>query len=296
MGLLSRIENIQQRSGGLLARAEQLDLLNKADKPQAADFFTFISSLSIGRCGIYAQEGDFFYLEHCAGFDLPSILNSISTKDFWEGLVLGNGKWHGFEGSSLSPVYQLFSKEMREKITEIHILPFSAGGKSYFFLAAGPIDTSSFPESALEEYMAGSLFMFSGQGNIDAALISKNAEKGHEIAPASLFIASAKLSLESAFSKLFTPLKEKLKAAAFEQLYYSIRPLFPSPNCCVPWTNEEFKITLFAKEDIDDKLLEFQLNTSSRSFFCNGRNDNLLVLPAGQSQSPKGTVSFLAEN
>lgn len=294
MGLLSHIENKKQLSAGLLFRAEHLDLSNaKSEQQDTIDFPAFVLSAGIGCFGIYAQDGDFLYLAHCAGFDLMSIKNSLSTKDFWEGLAHENGGWLDFSGSSLSPLYQLFSNEMRDKITEIHVLPFSAKGKSFFFLTTAKIDTDTFPAKALEQYAAKD---FEKDRGLDTSQLTVNIERAFEISNASLFIASAKLSLESAFSDIASPLKEKLKATAFKQLCLLTERFFPAPNCCIPCRNEEFKIAIFAKEELSDKLLEFQLNTSTRRFFCNESSDNLLIISAGRSQSTKGTLSFLTDN
>lgn len=294
MGLLSHIENKKQLSEGLLFRAEHLDLTNnKSEAQDTIDFPAFILSAGIDCFGIYAQDGEFLYLAHCSGFDLVSIKKSLSTKDFWKGLAQGKSGWLDFAGSSLSPLYQLFSSEMRDKITEIHILPFSAAGKSFLFLTTAKIDTGTFPANALEQYVSKD---FAKDRGLDTNQLTGNIERGLEISNASLFIASAKLSLESAFTDIASPLKEKLKATAFKQLCLLTERFFPAPNCCVPCRNEEFKIAVFSKEELGDKLLEFQLNASTRKFFCNESSDNLLILSAGRSQSTKGTVSFLTDN
>ena len=112
MGLLSRIENLTTEKAGLLARADELKKC--AGKPQAQetaniDFCAFASKNGFTHSGIFSLKDDFYYLSETQNLDLTTITNSLSTKDFWDGLISGKKGWIFFEGESLNPFFQLFS-------------------------------------------------------------------------------------------------------------------------------------------------------------------------------------------
>ena len=293
MGLLSHITNMNEHKGGLLARAQKIELNKKNDSKEmcsvAKDFYSFVTESGLKNCGIYSPDGDFYYLSNCKGMDLISIQNSFSTKDFWNGINLNENEWNSFSNDSLTPFFQLFSKTKREAVKQIHILPFnSKNGLSYFLTWD---DLSNFCISRENFQSTLSHNDFSEQ-KID----NLKFESGFEISAAHLFLVSAKLSMENAFNNLSATAKKTLKNVAMKQLFYIFNKLFASPNCCCLGSDEEIKVVMFSREEFDEKLLEFQLNNTTAVFFGNTNSTNLLVLNAGICTNQKGTLSFLTQD
>ncbi len=98
-------------------------------------FFDFISNSPFPRCIILKKDNT----AYCAGFsynlDADSIFRSVSTEDFWNGLVQENDKWLIFnKKNSISDLYQFFSKEIKDLISEIYIYKDSATGNIFLLI------------------------------------------------------------------------------------------------------------------------------------------------------------------
>jgi hypothetical protein len=293
MGLLSHITQMNAHKGGLLRRAELLEKSLSENIPNDSngiDFYVWASSHGLHRCGIYCPHGEFYYLKHCKGMDLISIENSFSTKDFWEGTVKDSPDWSFYENEELTPFFQLFSKNLRDSISKISVLPFKKDGNINYFLTWDDFSPDSVNTDEFKYELSGCV---NGINNTEK---SYNLNDGFAISSANMFIVSAKLSMENAFNNLEKNTKEELKKVAMEQLFYLFKKYFASPNCCAQGTNEEIKAVVFSKEEIDEKFLEFHLNTTTSLFFGNSGTSNLLVLSAGICPNQKGTIAFLNQD
>lgn len=297
MGLLSHIETLTTEKAGLLARADELKKC--AGKPQAQEsenigFCAFAGTNGFTHSGIFSLKDDFYYLSETQNLDLTTITKSLSTKDFWDGLITDKKNWNFFEGENLNPFFQLFSTEIKDKIKKISIFPFSHENSDCYFFALNfqeelNLSVSEFAESLSKILENKSLQNKSLPGETKLC-------EGFDISNASLFIISAKLSLEEAFENFSSPFKELLKQTALKQLFEYLKTLFSFPNCCALGQDEEIKAVIFSKEEIDEKFLQFQLNISTKKFFMNSNMQNLLAICAGICKTPHGTLTFLAQD
>lgn len=297
MGLLSRIENLTTEKAGLLARADELKKC--AGKPQAQesaniDFCAFAGKSGFTHSGIFSLKDDFYYLSETQNLDLTTITKSLSTKDFWDGLISDKKGRIFFEGESLNPFFQLFSTEIKDKIKNISIFPFSHENSTCYFFALNFQEELNLSETEFAENLRKILESKPLQ-NQNLPGETKLCE-GFDVSNASLFIISAKLSLEEAFKNFSSPFKELLKQTALKQLFEYLKTLFSFPNCCALGQDEEIKAVIFSKEEIDEKFLQFQLNISTKKFFLNSNMQNLLVLCAGICKTPHGTLTFLSRD
>lgn len=293
MGLLNRIQELNGQKGGLLARAEEFEnskQTSKEIKKVPLTFVSFAQKNFFNVCGILSAKNDFYYLRKSSGLDLKSIENSVSTKDFWNGIIDDNNKWNIFEGESLNPFFQLFSDKIKENLKKIAILPFENESQQNYFFVINPQNLSLRADSDFILLLKETL----EQNSTEQSLADFDFNKGFAISAANLFIISAKLALTSAFSSFNDQIKNELTSAAMEVIFESLKKLFAFPNTCVLGSDEEIKCVLFAKEEIDEKLLQFQLNNSIKDFFDNNSFSNLLVLSAGICQNQKGTAIFLS--
>ncbi len=293
MGLLSRIQELNGQKVGLLARAEEFEnskQTSKEIKKLPLTFVSFAQKNFFSVCGILSNKNDFYYLKKSFGLDLKSIENSVSTKDFWDGIINDKTSWNVFEGEKLNPFFQLFSEKIKENLKKIAILPFVHENQQNYFFVINPADLTLKTDKDFILLLTETL----EQSSTEQSLADFDFNKGFSISAANLFIISAKLALNSAFSNFNEEIANELKISAMEVIFELLKKLFAFPNTCVLGTDEEIKCVLFAKEEVDEKLLQFQLNNSIKDFFDNNSFSNLLVLSAGICQNQKGTSIFLS--
>lgn len=287
MGLLSRINNLEKqpehqpqvKKEGLLAKASRYDT-------KSLDFARLAKQNNFYRCALFTSTEGFYHVQKSFHFDLETIADSVSTKDWWDGLQINDGEWKAFSGENLTPLYQLFSEQIKNEIVLINILKFTLNDKSAYFVVVnhdGELQDASVVKDAVIK-------------SLDVKSVAANdMSDGFVISSAYLFIISAKLSLQNAFSKYDSSISNILTDAAMEEIFYKVSDLMFKPNCAVLKSNCEIKAIMFSREDIDEKLLQFQLNSSLQEFF-NLEEKGVLVLSAGVCPNSKGSISFLEQD
>jgi hypothetical protein len=287
MGLLSRINNLEKqpepkpqvKKEGLLAKASRYDT-------KAVNFAELAKQNNFYRCALFTNTEGFYHVQKSFNFDLESIADSVSTKDFWDGLDLTEGEWKSFSEESLTPLYQLFSEQIKNEIVLVSILKFKLDNNSAYLVVVNH-DGELQDASVVSDAVIKSLDVKN--------LPSHDISDGFVISSAYLFIISAKLSLENAFSKYDSSISDILTDAAMEEIFYKVSDLLFKPNCAVLKSNCEIKAIMFSKEDVDEKLLQFHINSSLQEFF-NLEEKGVLVLSAGVCPNSKGSISFLEQD
>lgn len=105
---------------GLLSIASHLD-----DKPkQGLAFSDFILKYKYNCCAILQKTENIFSVINSIGFDGKSIISSISTPDFWQGICTKKNIIYNFstKNNTITPLLQLFSLQMKESISEISVM------------------------------------------------------------------------------------------------------------------------------------------------------------------------------
>lgn len=123
MGLLQHIEggsfsepsSTSQVKGSLLQK-----MLKYADSKLS--FFEFTEKHNLSLCAVFEKCENTFVISASKGIDSLSILNSVSTDDFWKGTVPQN-EWVYFsrENSEINQILQFFSQSLKDSIEEIYI-------------------------------------------------------------------------------------------------------------------------------------------------------------------------------
>lgn len=101
---------------GLLKKSMLLDSKNQLD------FFEFTQKFKIKYCAIFKHFTDGYRIINSIGFDGISIINSFSTKDFWDGLLPEKNKIYFFDNknNSILPFYQFFSFSLKNNFNSIY--------------------------------------------------------------------------------------------------------------------------------------------------------------------------------
>ena len=116
MGLLSRI------AAGVEVTASPAD--NASEKNENLtlsenrfSFFEFTKKHSLKKVAVFAKNGVFYSFCASQGFDGDTILQSLSTVDFWEGTI-SEDKWNYFskDENNLNSMLQFFSDSVKNNI------------------------------------------------------------------------------------------------------------------------------------------------------------------------------------
>ena len=118
---------------GLLSRASILD--ENEIKPGLA-FSDFITKHSLKTCAMLEQVDSNYCIKHSIGFDSLSILSTLATVDFWNGICKEGQKIYKFSESERSPFLQLFSETIKYNFKEIFV--YKSQG-SHILLSLNPI-------------------------------------------------------------------------------------------------------------------------------------------------------------
>ena len=116
VGLLKKSLNVSQPS--------TVSVTPQAVEPNdRLDFFEFIKEHSIIFAQLFTKYDGTYYSNFSCGMDGRSICCSISTADFWDGLILQKYKLYTFNygDNSIGPLYQFFSDKIKDKINTVSI-------------------------------------------------------------------------------------------------------------------------------------------------------------------------------
>lgn len=103
-------------------------LLQKANLLQSEGlaFFDFITKHKIKYCAFFKRFSLHYAITNSFGLDSESIINSLSTVDFWNGTIPCSNKVYksSNQDGSINTFLQLFSAELKDQIKLISILKF----------------------------------------------------------------------------------------------------------------------------------------------------------------------------
>ncbi len=294
MGLLSRILSSDFSSdtpqGGLLSRA----LLYER---QPLNFYEWADSYGFSKCGILSPVASSYVLTHALGVDALSVALCLSTDDFIGGIInLEKKEWQTFEGEGLQPFFQLFTDEFTMNVTSLHFLPFDCDGKTYIALV---VDSDGKP-SVLPEAGNDAFYLLKKVIRTPYPVFNEEAataacEKGIEQGTGYLYLLSFKLAIDTITGMLSLSneeIKDKSYKAIMDECFNKAQKLFQSPNSCARGENCEIKTLIYAKDEIDETLLQSHIKKEFSEIFGSFA-DKIVLLIAGTCPNVKGAVKFL---
>ena len=106
---------------GLLSKANLFDLNKRLA------FCDFITKYNIKFFSIFNKKDDSYYIQNSLGFDGISILESLSTLDFWNGICPELDKIYNFNATSQNnPLIQFFSFKIKDYVKTISVCKTSS--------------------------------------------------------------------------------------------------------------------------------------------------------------------------
>jgi len=230
MGLLSRI------SAGFDTPAEE-----SPQKDGGLSFFEFIKKHNLSHCAVFERVNTFFVFSHSYGFDGDTILQSISTSDFWEGTV-EKEKWNYFsrDENNLNTVLQFFSVNLKTKLTYVNIFP----SKDRILLVA--YDTKP-------EYGESLDFISKDFLSLDYDKLPESVE--NEESKLCLY-TNINEAASDVLGNLNIEIKEVMKNAFFTETYSSLKNLLEEPDSFYVSEDKKFIISIVSKSHITKESLE----------------------------------------
>ena len=118
MGLLKHIETLQARSN------LPQDLISGSVSHASYQSVPSVSMRLNMPWAVLFPFGNRYCISHQDFFDIESIFKSVSSADFWNGILKTKKEWQFFTGKELSPFYQLFSDRMKNNLTQLYVKSF----------------------------------------------------------------------------------------------------------------------------------------------------------------------------
>ena len=248
---------------GLLSHIEE----GAYNKVPSFSIFDFVRESSISQFCILKKYGTEYNICFSYNFDFDSIVRSISTQDFWNGIIPEQDKWYIFskDDKSIANLYQFFSNDTKDSIIEI--FAYNCSEKDYIYLI---LNTENDYKNASSEKK----FILKPNNSEHEHKILENLKK----CAVYDFIHQETNACPAGFKKFIYHFDYKnaiknaadascsggnlidIEKAVFLEIYFKTKVLFPKPHA-ININLETFTITieLFAKEQIPVILLKNQL-------------------------------------
>lgn len=280
MGLLSHMEAIRARDLELqFSGANEIS----SQKKKIVDYHSFSDRAALKQSAVLVPFGKRFFMRYEHGFDAASILKSISTVDFWNGTVPQHQEWHTFSGDELEPFYQLFSDDVVQNLTHIHV-------KSFVILADVPIKAimivtdAEIERERIDDFIPNLADFIAADISNDGSIMSAPI---FSVTPmldcGSIFTISTKEAIAEVADSFCVDAEalDLLFPVVLSEANNRIRRILSSTDYCFP--GNEFKISIIFTQasSLDSDLLQFQLQKHFASLF--GASASKIIVESTQS-------------
>ena len=245
------------------------------------DFFKFSSRYSFDFCAILGESDGIYCVEQSAGFDGISICNSISTKDFWNGIITMKNELFQFSQSqnNIQPFYQFFSPELKDKITTLNVIKYDEGKILFFSSDSKKLDV----EAIINDVKAVNTFK-------ETSPVSQSNAGENDYYLCKFDFSQAVESFINACKKKDN--FERLNTALSLQIYYNLLHNFPLPSRVVQTSQGQFKIAFVLTEEIPFELIANHMRFEN-AFILKEHSDLITAEYTGKAASFKQLKDFL---
>ena len=264
-------------------------------------FFTFCEKYGFVHAGVFGIVDGMYVLTKASGLDAETILSSISSQDFWKGIITSTSTWNTFsyQQENLSDFYQFFSTFFKSQIQSLHIMFFPYNKQSFIFFVA---QLDSEDKMTLPEITPSFIYELSqicvSQDN--CTNLEKNEQKisdGLSFAPATLLSISFsemihRIKKDQTISTL--NLCEQTIKTFFSEIVNLMQKSFGETNIIVEMKNYEFHGALFTNNQVDNLLLSHQLSQTMQPVYCNATSDAISVVTSDTTHSSDVLLKFLS--
>ncbi len=245
------VQNNSEKSNtvGLLKRIIRMNEKNRLD------FFDYVNKYNLSQCAVFRLNNGIFQINTCYGFDCNSILKSVSTLDFWDGLIPQKNTPLLFskKDNSIQPLYQFFSDKLIDAIDSIVL--YRSQDDVILFCSSSSIETLVEDKDFFAQFSSLDKFDFEFAFSNDEAYFTDNPAA----AKANTYIINLYDSIKDFIDKQNISDNQKLhfEQVIFYNIYYSLRKCFPKN----PIEEADYSINLYiqARNSIPKRMLEQHL-------------------------------------
>ena len=245
----------KSNSVGLLKKSL---LASTTSDSRRLDFFEFTGKYKLEICALLKNENGNFRITNCLGLDGESVCLSVSTSDFWEGIIPDAEKLYTFNNSvETLPFFQFFSTQIKDIIKTIQIIKTKQN--SILIICNKTIEQTSDFISDVNTIQNTQVEFNSNNEKIDSSKYAKEFEIDFSQALESFMLSNSKNHVQ--FTKVIV-----------QELFHNLCCNFPEPEKLL--YSEDGKFIFYVTEDIPLELLSNHLRIENN--FILGNNSELI--------------------
>lgn len=285
MGLLSRVTQEVPSNQGLPVKSKSESLHG---------FNQWAESKGFAHCGIFIPVNRMMLIKYAHEIDAETILNSISSVDFWNSSIKENG-WISYNDFSAeeNPFVSLFSEATRKNINYFSLLKIEYDGQPAVFFA---YNDSRFSLPELTETFLPELFDSIENPALELNFITENEFNSlSKIAEPKMGLLTVKYAIDQKLSKASYPETSRsiITRTIFEQLFYKCRKLFSTPNCMSKGEDSEISLLLFTSEVMSEKLIKAEICENFKTILDEDSLSKLIIVSKGKAAVYSEAKDFL---
>lgn len=253
MGLLSHMEALHavenQRLNGLT------ECSAFSSKTELFDFHSFAKKNDLPLCALMVPFKNRFYMRYSHGFDVETILKSVSSIDFWNGTIQSN-EWISYENSALEPFYQFFSQQYLSVLNKIQIKMFEVSDtKAILIIVNNDIlqENIDIQLNELKEYITSDL------NNFPEYYIHQKHKKNEDNQNSKSFTVDFSDILNGLKNTVDSETQEILLPVIKSQIYNKISQIIDLTDYCF-MEDDKIYIEFYSAQSLESDLLQFQIN------------------------------------
>ena len=254
-------------------KSNSVGLLKKSmilSNDDGLDFFEFLRANNIKIASLLKLSDDGSYIAtKCIGLDAHSICMSVSTNDFWNGIIKNKEELYSFKekDSEILPFYQFFSKKIKDKIKCVNLIQKEDGT---IFLFCTPVLTSE-EHFKLTEQLKKIKFTSS------LKFANSNSESDASDNKSTIFEIELSEAVDSfIFSNYKSQYSENLKNTILDSISYELLQNFTKPSAVYRENESTFKIEYLSQEEIPFEVLSNHLRLNC-SFYLDEHSQLLSI-------------------
>ena len=252
------------------------------------DFLEAAREAGLNACAVFVQIGGIYCIKQFCGFCARTVVESVSSADFWDGVAGGDENYLAVTKDKLPPFYQLFADEDKKNLSALLIKRFKLrDGSNAILLCAGGKSDIPASDALLAkiaktgiDFLLDNDFIHHPPKNIPANLFEIDFSDVVEALPEH----GANYSLELLLS---------LSRTIFYGAYKLCKPLFKNPNCCCLSRDTCLRAVIYSACEIDAYLLNTQLQQILSPYFSSSVLEALQIYGIGTAKSEAAILSFL---
>ncbi len=255
MGLLSHMEALHAVESSQREKVFTECSAFSSSTTELIDFHDFAKKNDLPFCALLIPFNNHFFMRYSHGFDVDTILKSVSSVDFWDGTIQKD-KWVTYSGSTLEPFYQFFSQNFLTTLNTLHIKTFDVLDTKVIFLILNTelqqenIDKNIFE---LKNYLSSEIKNFP---NYNFRQIHKKNDdcqnKKSFTIDISNIMSDIKKDIDLESQNILLPVIKS-------EIYSKVSEIIDLTDYCYIM-DEKIYIDFYSAQSLEQDLLQFQIN------------------------------------